>query len=55
MGCLRPKYVIFELTKYRGVTLMALKIDGKFEGKLTSASKNDMRNSEHSKVSKLGI
>ena len=40
--------------------LMALKIDAKFEGKLTSASKNIMRNMtkfspEHSKVSKLGL
>ena len=39
--------------------LIALKIDTKFEGKLTSASKNDMRNlakfsPKYLKVSKLG-
>ena len=28
--------------KYRGLYLIALKIDAKFEGKLTFASKNDM-------------
>ena len=47
---------MFELRKYRGV--MALKIDSKFKGKLTCASKIDMRNlakfsQEHLKVSKL--
>ena len=38
---------MFELKKYRGVmfdgTEMALNIDAKFKGKLTCASKNDMR------------
>ena len=31
MDCFCPKYIMFELKKYRGV----LKIDAKFEGKLT--------------------
>ena len=37
MGCFRPKYKMFEVKKHRGVklSLMALKIDAKFEGKLT--------------------
>ena len=40
MGCLWPKYITFELTKYRGVIFD----DPKFEGKLTCAFKNDMKN-----------
>ena len=30
MGCSWPKYKMFELTKYRGVTFVALEIDTKF-------------------------
>ena len=44
MGCFWPKYIMFELKKHRGLYLMALKIDAKFEGKLTCAFKVDMRN-----------
>ena len=44
-GCFWPKYIMFDLSKYRGVmSLMALKIDSKFEGKLPCASKKGMRN-----------
>ena len=35
---------MFELKKYRGVMFDGMKIDAKFEGKLTGAFKNDMRN-----------
>ena len=35
---------MFELKEYWGVCLMTLNIDAKFEGKLTSAFKNDMSN-----------
>ena len=35
---------MFELKKYRGVYLMALNIDARFEGKLTCAFKNDLKN-----------
>ena len=35
---------MFELKTYRGVCLMALKIDAKFERKLTCTFKNDMKN-----------
>ena len=35
---------MFDLKKYRGVCLVALKIDTKFEGKLTCAFRNDMKN-----------
>ena len=44
MGCFWTKYIIFKLRKYRGLCLMALKIDTNFEENLTCASKNDMRN-----------
>ena len=43
-GLLWPKYIMFDLKKYRGVMLMELKFDGKFVGKLTCVFKNDMRN-----------
>ena len=43
MGCFWSKYIMFELKKYRGVILMARKIDTKFEGKLTCAFKNDKK------------
>ena len=35
---------MFKLRKYKGLILLALKINAKFEGKLTCASKNDMKN-----------
>ena len=44
MDCFWAKYIIFKLRKYRGLCLMALKIDTNFEENLTCASKNDMRN-----------
>ena len=44
MGCFRPKYIIFELRSTEELCLVALKIDAKFEGRLTCAFKNDMRN-----------
>ena len=44
VGCLWPKYIIFSLQSTEELCLLALKIDAKFEGKLTCASKNDMRN-----------
>ena len=38
MGCFLPKYIIFEQRKRTDeLCLMALKIDAKFEGKLTCA------------------
>ena len=45
MGFFWSKYVMFELKKSIGeFCLMALNIDATFEGKLTCAFKNDMRN-----------
>ena len=45
IGCFWIKYITFELKKNtEKLCLMALKIDANFEGKLTCASKNDMRN-----------
>ena len=44
MGCFWSKYIIIELRNTQELCLMALKIDTKFEEKLTCASKNDMRN-----------
>ena len=35
---------MFELKKYKDLCLMAMKIDAKFEEKLTYATQNDMRN-----------
>ena len=35
---------MFDLKKYRGLCLVALNIDATFEGRLTCAFKNDMRN-----------
>ena len=44
MGYFWPKYIILELKKsIEELYLMVLKIDTKFERKLTCASKNDMR------------
>ena len=37
MGSFWSKYIMFELKNYRGVILMALNIDAKFEAKLTWA------------------
>ena len=45
MGFFWTKYIMFELKKSIGeFCLMALNIDTTFEGKLTCAFKNDMRN-----------
>ena len=45
MGFFWTKYIMFELKKSIGeFCLMALNIDATFEGKLTCAFKNDMRN-----------
>ena len=44
MGSFWTKYLMFELKKYRELCLIALTIDAKFEGKLTYAFKNDMKN-----------
>ena len=44
MGFFSTKYIMFELKKSIGeLCLMALNIDATFEGKLTCAFKNDMR------------
>ena len=45
MSCFRPKYNMFELKTTEELFLTALNIDAKFEGKMTRAFKNDMRNS----------
>ena len=37
MGCLWPKYIMFDLKKYKGVMFDGTNIDAKFEGKLTFA------------------
>ena len=42
--CFWPKYIMFELKSTQEVCLIVLNIDAKFEGKLTRAFKNDMRN-----------
>ena len=42
--CFWPKYIMFELKNTQELCLMVLNIDAKFEGKLTCAFKNDMRN-----------
>ena len=45
MGFFWTKYIMFELSESIGeFCLMALNIDATFEGKLTYAFKNDMRN-----------
>ena len=44
MGWLWPKYIMFELKSTEKLCLLVLNIDAKFEGKLTCAFKNDMRN-----------
>ena len=44
MRCFWPKYIMFELKSTQELCLMVLNIDAKFEGKLTCAFKNDMRN-----------
>ena len=45
MGCLGPKYIMFELKKStEELCLKALNIDAKFDGKLTCAFKNNMKN-----------
>ena len=44
MGSFSTKYIILKLKEYKKLCLMALKIDAKFEGKLTCAFEHDMRN-----------
>ena len=44
VGCFWPKYIMFELKSAEILCLMVLNIDAKFEGKLTCAFKNDMKN-----------
>ena len=44
MGSLRPKYIILELKKDRGVIFHDTESDAKFEEKLTCGLENDMRN-----------
>ena len=45
MGWFCPKYIMFGPKKYiEELCLMALNTDAKFEGKLTCAFKNDMKN-----------
>ena len=44
MGCFWPKHIMFELKQVTRSYSMTLKIDAKFEGKLTFAFNNDMRN-----------
>ena len=44
MGYFLPKYIMFEIKRYREDFFMALNIGAKFEGKMTCAFKNDMRN-----------
>ena len=43
-GCFWPKYIMFELKCTEELCLMSLKIDVKFEGKLTYPFQNDMTN-----------
>ena len=55
MGFFSTKYILFELKQSIGeFCLMALNIDATFEGKLTYAFKNDMRNlaNFHQRMSK---
>ena len=44
MGCFWLKYILLEHKSTEELYLIALKIDTKFEGKLTCASKNNTRN-----------
>ena len=44
MGSFWTKYIMFELKSKEELCLVALKIDAKFEGKLTFAFQNGMRN-----------
>ena len=46
MGCFWPKYIMFELKKYRGVTFHDTRSDTKFEEKFSP---------EQTRVSKLGL
>ena len=57
----RPKYIMFEIKKYRGVVFfMTLKSDSKFEEKVACGLENDRKNlvnfsPEYSKVSELEL
>ena len=42
--CFWPKYITFELRRYRGAIFNGTEYYAKFEGKLTCAFKNGMRN-----------
>ena len=44
LGCLWPKYIMFDLKKSGELCLMVLNTDTTFEQKMTCAFKNDMRN-----------
>ena len=44
IGSLRPKYIMFELQKYRGVIFHDTEQYANFEEKLTCGLENDMRN-----------
>ena len=44
MGCFWPKYIMFELKKYRRVMFDGIEDWCKIEGKLICALKNDMKN-----------
>ena len=44
MGCFWPKYIMFELEKYRGFMFEFTEYWCNIEGKPTCAFKNDMRN-----------
>ena len=58
IGSLWPKYILFELQKYRGVIFMTLKSYVNFEEKLTCGLKKEKFGKfspEHLKVSKLEL
>ena len=44
MGCFRPKYIMLELKRYRGVIFHDTRVDAKFEENLTCGLENDMKN-----------
>ena len=44
MGCFRPKYIMFQLKRYRGVIFNDTRVDAIFEEKLTCGLENDMKN-----------
>ena len=44
IGCFWPKYMMFELKKYRKLYFMTLESDAKFEEQLICGLENDIRN-----------